>query len=530
MINELYALYQCLQKCGIPIGSPHQFIESPGKSEGFIVGINIDGLPETLQPVTAEKMARLWTSRKGNHHSFPFVKKPVFKLSIEDSLYREFKGKKKYEEKLKLLTAILIDQYEKQDFSLSLWTKDRLAEIYGKDIKLQALLDLADRMPQNAEVSTRFSEKLLQLILQNIDETTIDTAKSILIGDLNERSKKVECNASLFFDVSNWEAYQCRVASPEMGMLVRQYLPKVGANDQGDDVSAFGGRGISDVPYPKRKFGPAGSVYFFSMNENAPCHKRYGKISSSIFPTTSDERQAIDGALEWCVADERKGKTWRGVPNIKRKQDLVIAYLEEKPLAEIELASAFTAFDVSESEIAAAVYEEKSKKVCDAFRAERGLNADSKTNFLVITKVDEGRAQVVLSGSYKVGNIVNSIEQWQIASKNRPHFSVFLPGKKGEKAVIAEPFCPSPEDVMRCFQNQWIRNGLDKSDVPGVHLRHVYDLFLGEGHIAQETARMFLQLVLQRLGPLLLGIAGADHAGDVKEYSVDARKTVLVGI
>jgi hypothetical protein len=266
------------------------------------------------------------------------------------------------------------------------------------------------------------------------------------------------------------------------------------------------------------------------MNEDAECHRRYGKISLGIFPVSKDAVKAMYGALEWSVARERKGKTWHGIPNIKRKQDLVIAYLEEMPEVPVEVASLISEFDSEDGEMEEADYEQRSGVVCKALQGEKGLNKDSKVNILVLTKVDEGRGQVVLNGSYTIENIINSVDQWLIAAKNRPHFSVLLPGKKGEDAKIVEPFCPSPAEIMRCLQNQWVRNGMDKCGVSGIALRQVYDLFFGEGRLLQESVQMVLSLVLQRLRQLLIGFASADHARNIQDYSIEARRIVLTGI
>ncbi|MBU4478446.1 MAG: type I-C CRISPR-associated protein Cas8c/Csd1, partial [Candidatus Omnitrophica bacterium] len=338
--------------------------------------------------------------------------------------------------------------------------------------------------------------------------------------------------------VSDWNNYKFRVACPEMGVLVSNNLPRSAANDK-NGISAFGGKGRHSGLYPDPNLPAIGNAYLFSMNEDAPCHNRYGKIASEIFPTSADEVKAMHGALKWCVKESCQGKTWGKVPSHRlgtrngkkiQIQDLLITYLEEKPQSAIDLASTFTTFDTTEDEIGEAVYEKMTAKVCDALKGESGLTKDSKANILVITKVDKGRAQVVLSGAYSIENIIRSIEQWQIAAKNRPHFSIFLPGKKGEKAKVVEPFCPSPAEIMRCLQNQWIKKGIDSRKVSGVALRHVYELFLGNERILQETARMFLQLTLQRLGPLFIGITKVNHGGDVKDFKLEARKSVLVGI
>lgn len=537
MINELYTLAQCLKRCGIQVGQPHQDVKAPGKSEGFVIGINKNGIPETLEFIDKGKMAKLWTLRKGKHNSFPFVKlkKPILAVPFNDHVRNELNKLKRRpsEKKNKLQDAcgnreLYKDQKGNlQDIGLADWTKERINCIRGKDEKINALIDLVDRFSKIEKSQKEFFEKLSELVSKGVNDQSVDAAASILIGDV--RGKEVVCDVPLFFDITDWDQYlvRVRVADPEMGKLVSKYLPKP---PKKDGISVFGGKEWQIDSYPDPTLPAIGSTYLFSMNEDIPCHKRYGKIASAICPVGPDEVIAMHGALEWSVAQERKGKTWQRIPNIKRKQDLVIVYLEEMPEISTEVASLISEFDSGESEIKEADYEQRSSAVCKALEGEKGLSKDSNVNILVLTKVDKGRGQVVLSGSYTIRNILNSNKQWRIAAQNRPHFSVLLPGKKGREAKVVEPFCPSPAEVMKCLQNHWVRNGLGKCNVPGVALRQVYDLFLGEERLSQESARTILSLVLQRLRQLLIGFAAADHARNTKDYSVEARRTVLVGI
>lgn len=530
MINELYTLYQCLQKCDINFDAPNQNVKTPGKSEGFIVGVNRKGIPETVEYIDAKKMANLWTIRKGQQNSFPFMKlkKSILKIELGDNIFKKFKDSKKFDDKIAILDNA-VKQYELniQNISLSKWAKGEIEKLKDKDMKLNSLIDLADRFPKGDKCSKIFLKELLKLLLKNAQENTINLIKTILIGD--EKSGKIVCDVPLFYDVSDWNKYKRRVANSEMGVLVSNNLPETPGET---GLSALEGihKPLHSESFPDPNLPATGNTYLFSMNEDALCHDRYGKISSDIFPVSQDSVKAMHGAIKWCTSDVHKGKTWKRVPNIKRKQDLLIAYIEEKPITAIKLASIFTSFDVEKTEADKAVYEKTSAKVCQALKGESGLTKDSKVNVLVLTKIDPGRVQVVLSDSYTRDSIIKGVEEWQIAVKNHPYFSVILPGKKGEKAILAEPSCPSPEEVMRCLQNQWIKNGHDKRNVPGVALRQVYDMFLGNDKESKEAAQIILYLTLHRLGPLFIGIAGADHAGDVKIFSFEARKTVLAGI
>lgn len=544
MLNELYQLSRNLQESGIQLVDLHQNIKTPGKAAGFIVGIDQNGMPHTVEPISAENMHKLWTLRKGQHNSFPYIKlkKPILDVMFDDPMYEKLKSKKTRQEEKTALLIQATQNYDcnKQDLSLAKWTQSQMAEVEGKDQKLSAVVDLVKRMPKSEESSKSFSKNLTALLVKSLNELTVNLITTLMVGDRKEKERKLVCDASLFFDVSDWEKYLCRVAHPEMGLLLSKYLPNAAVDSKKEGKSAFGGSELHMESYPDPNLPLIGRIYLFSMNEDAPCHNRYGKIGSAIFPASLKEVQALHGAINWCVTDERKGKTWQGVPNVKRKQDLLISYLEEKPENAIELASIFAAPDVKESEIAEAAYENKTRTVCDALRGEPGLNDNSQVNVLVISKVDEGRAQVVLSSTFSIKNIIQSVEGWRSAANNRPVFSLWLPpAKKGEKAMKVEPSCPSPTDVMKCLQNQWIKNGLDKRDVPGLYLRQVYDLYLGDAFIARQVANNFLNLSLQRLGDLFIGYGGVDHTQRsdkaiedkaIKKYSTDARKSVLHGI
>jgi len=560
MLNELYQLSRNLQKCGIEFGTQHQDVKKPGKGDGFIIEVNKQGQPANIEFTDSAKMIKLWTIRKGKHNSFPYMKlKPLWILDLDDTTRADLqklrmKKNAKDEYKTKLLQICKAKGINKQGVLISKWATQKIHALRKKDAKLDSLLQLTERLPAETNKTATFMLSLANIFMQKMS-TVIDEGfgssekegkkrqeiiETIFIGKIKKEKgkEKVMCDVPFFFDISDWPQYSCRVADPGMGRIVGTHLPKSHKSGKEGMSALEGERKILHFgPYPDPTLPAIGIAYLFSMNEDIPCHDRYGLIGSKIFPSSRDAVEAAHGALQWCVADERKGKTWQGVPNAKRKQDLLISYLEEKPENAIELASIFAAPDVDESITAEAAYENKTKTVCDALRGAPGINDNSQVNVLVISKIDEGRAQVVLSAAYSRKDIIQSAEEWITAANNRPPFSLWLPGKKGEKAERVVPSCPSPTDVMKCFQNQWIKNGLDKRAVSGLYLRHVYDLYLGDTFIARQAANNFLALSLQRLGELLIGYGGVDHISKPIKFEVmkkkflpDARKTVLNAI
>lgn len=187
--------------------------------------------------------------------------------------------------------------------------------------------------------------------------------------------------------------------------------------------------------------------------------------------------------------------------------------------------------ETSDEEKSEAAFEAISQNVCSALNAESGIKKDSLLRLFVLTKLDPGRKQVVISDFFSVEKVISGAEDWRKAARNHPPFWVFLPPSiKGEKALKTEPFCISPADFMRSFHFQWLRNGKEKSAVPGVSLREVYNLFLSCGSSeGKKIAEKFLRLLLNRLTPLFFGIGQAKGSGNWVDISEDSKRSVLKG-
>ncbi|MFA5272353.1 MAG: hypothetical protein WC412_08490, partial [Candidatus Omnitrophota bacterium] len=245
MINELYTLSQCLQRCGIQFGKPHPDVKTPGKSEGFIVEINKNGMLETLKYVSAKDIAKLWTLRKGKHNSFPFVKlkKPVWDIPFDDPARDELKKMKRnsVEKKSKLQNVCKKRKLNKQGIGLASWTKKRIDCIRNKDEEINAIVDLVDRFSIIEKSQEKFFGKFSELIFKEVNEQFADIAATILIGNIKERGREIVCDVPLFFDISDWDKYSCRVADPKMGVLVGKYLPQELSDKSVEGISALEG-------------------------------------------------------------------------------------------------------------------------------------------------------------------------------------------------------------------------------------------------------------------------------------------------
>ena len=83
MLNEGYALYKSLERCGIVLSQRHPDIKKLGKKNGLIVGINEEGKVASVEFRNSSEMAKLWTIRDGNKNSFPGMTLSLGLLNLE---------------------------------------------------------------------------------------------------------------------------------------------------------------------------------------------------------------------------------------------------------------------------------------------------------------------------------------------------------------------------------------------------------------------------------------------------------------
>jgi hypothetical protein len=361
---------------------------------------------------------------------------------------------------------------------------------------------------------------------------SVDLVESLLFGKWNKKREEFgEGDIPIVLDLADYHKFDHRITDPDLKKIVNDILLHKIAGTSHQALCALTGErtDLELDKFPCPKLPIIGPTYLLSMNKDAPCHYRYGKISSAIFPVGKKQTQSLQNALLYITDEKRKGKTWQKVPSSdNKKPDLLIVYLDDIPESTINLADLFV--ETTESETSEAAFEETARSVCSALKGVPALNRNSFVHVFVLTKIDQGRKQLALNSSFTIESIISGAEEWQFASNNHPPISIVLPGKKGEKAITIKPSCPSPASTMRCFQHQWIRNGTAKSRVPGCNLREVYDVFLGEQTEAKQSAKRLLRLCLKRLTPLLLGLGGALRTGELKPFKLHARLTALSAI
>ncbi len=559
MLNEGYVLYKSLERCGVRLTNRHPAVKEPGKREGLIVGLDKKGEVTRLEYRKAEEIAGLWTTREGMHNSFPVLKlqRPLWKMGRNDPMRKKEKDEK---EKRKLLSQqshkLNITAVERKWWERLRERVNTLRPFFEtQDKDHSALHELMNRFLLIEDVK-HFSEGVLKMLKKFQQEINYSVYETILIG--NKWDSKVDefrAEIPLILDLSDWEKYSVRVASPKMEPFVSECLFKmqsIGTQEEIQDSrpSALSGRKVQleNDKFPNPKLPIIGNTYLFAVNDQTPCQTRYKKTATEIIPVGRSEATAIQNSLNWTTEAERKGKTWYPAPSLRDgENDLLIVYLENTPDSGANKAHMLGG--ISKNFVSESTYESIAGVAIHALQGEKIVKANDLIRLFALQKADPGRTQVSLQRVYTITELVQADKEWREAANNIP--SIFIPFFRNEieratakednisvrvseflkdkesKVVFFSPICPFPADLARVTQKQWIRFGSDYSSVSGASLGDVYDVFFTQQNGQKTLTENLLSLTLQRTQPLLIGLGGAEHKSEAGNFSDAARFTAL---
>jgi hypothetical protein len=253
-----------------------------------------------------------------------------------------------------------------------------------------------------------------------------------------------------------------------------------------------------------------------------------------VFPLAQIRATHLKEALEEITADGRREKNWQHVASGRfdtqrghkiEKPDLLIVYVEEKPMLDAKTAGYFG----QGQSVTEAKFEVDAAAVCEALRGIAHEKPRSKLNLFLIREASKGQAQVVLAESPTVKHVLEAAERWQGAvSENVPQVTMYLPQiTRNEQTLSAvedgRPLAPYLDQVVRLLSHQWVRDGSSPKgnsgrpqkashEVVGPGLGEVLALMLRMEGMWESTPRRMLDLLIRRVGPLLIGVFGAQHA------------------
>jgi len=517
MLNELRTLQLSLNSCGVRPPPEHPAVRRLKKADGLVVGIDENGLPQTVEYRPANLMKELWTVQPDNHHGFPSINLgalfgPDAELEnrrgglesddLIEELYRIAEGEPIV--KLSALAGKL------SDYSRS------LESCLASSPALAAHLCLAKRL---AKVSPRFISVLCRAALAATREGTaniLPLAETLVVGKWSPKKRQFNRKekALVFFDLSDYAAFGSRVARVDIGDHLKRAMLAA------DTVSAKSGRcsltgrtaSLLSDKFPQPNLPTLGLTYLFSANRDTPCQHNYGVSGPSAFSVGEATVREVNSGLAYITDARLKGKTWQVMPD-DRGPRLVLAYVREREF-DLELASLLVE---APSELSEASYEETCRVVCEALRA-RSLPTDAVVDVIVLAKSDPGRA-AVQHVSYTVERVLSAAQEWQKAGANSPPYFESIGAESRYPQLI------SPKQVADLTQTTWLRGGSHRARVRGVPIDTVYQCFLGEGELRRQAVGQLLAAVLQRHTGLLTA-QNANRSAQIDRLAL----VVLLGI
>lgn len=552
MLAELYALSDALRSAGIAPQRTHPRVKAPGRAAGPAIRVRLDplGRVTALERIVDDEWPGLWTIMEGNQNSFPVVrvKEPLLvpvawsSPSSPELATKRASSRDSGERRHSLLTAL--EQLPTQTLSengADLWNRlreQKAAEIIGlADVpELQSICALAKRFHAATEDIELLLDDICSTARQQLDagwDDSLDLAQALFIGN-----GKGATLAQLAFDL---DAPSGTIYSSQCRSVLTAYLPaSAGAathNSSTAGTCAYTGAAGSllSAPFPKVRLPILNRDFpLASMFEEAACNERYGLSGSRVIPVAEETARALQDALTYVVSPEREGKTWRGVASGRfetlggrrtEKRDLLIAYVEQRPQLEADLVSIFAAGPRTH-ELA---FTTAAQPVCDALEGVVHERPDSHLNLFVLHEASLGQAQVALSDSPTVKEVIEGARWWQAAAANIPEVSLPIPSPTGGPVRTA-PRSPHPDQLVRILSRHWVVRGTRELPAFGASLRDVLDVMLLISGRRAAMASHLLDLALERTHSLLEGAFAASIARRLEDYSAPARRAALEAI
>jgi len=580
MLNEIWQMLQALDHAGAKPEIPHPLIQPLPASEKNLLRVRLNAMGNVVavESMLDEERDGIKRIVRASDGSFPVVKvnKPFLILSEDSAIWDSLTRTRNDQGRIDLLTAAVragsyriwgdagwqwTDSMRKADIII-----EKVANIeLGKGIK-----EIAVRFKKALQSENQFIQDIITEVIKELRKgslAAVKTAQELLVGkgkDSRGNDKKISVLLILELDDD------ASIHQDRSWKLISEVLPTNLSTTKRDfchcaKASAFGGEGgLLEEPSPAVKLPILGArfplISMASSADKAKCNRRYGLTEYTVCPVTSGESRRMAGALEWLVKTNRRGTTWQSMPNgsfemdsrthkKKEKQDLLIVYVADMPAINIKTASYFgTGSDVTEAQ-----FEVDVKVICDALRGIVQAHPRSAINLFLIRKATDGQAQIALAESPKVKEILEAADRWQSGVQNIPSIEMHLPrlslGDRNIPAVDdAHPLTPYPDQVVRLLSRQWVRDGSSPQghdgkpqkaaqEIVGPGLGEVLTIMLKKEGKWETTAKQMLDLLLRRVGPLLVGVFGAQRAYGPKhalgqpepiyDYPRDSRESAL---
>jgi hypothetical protein len=560
MLAELQHLASTLTACGLQPPACHPWVKPLEKGDYLVVSVGADGAITSVEFRASAETAGIAKIQKDNHNSFPAIKirTPLWTVAIDDPRRAALEAEELPQERAALLRAICEgatpmespDHWGKSASRVAEFSRELESRFVAATTNAPTLTALLHAIAAwNGDGFIQQLSDAAILAYAGGDATASGMIESLLIGTVRERDSTIEAGKiTVVLDYARVDGeLACRVVHPAMAEVYHRGLLATEPSNGAKRACSLTGREdeleLHKLPNPK--LPELNATFLMAMNKDAPCHLRYGMIGPSIFPIGKGTANEINDAILWITAPDREGKTWRRVPRQDKaagglpRNDLLIAYVEERPDLPAALADFFAGVSEAGPEVD---FEATAESVVRAIDADGAIAPEAVIHTLVLRRIDRGRVQVELGRQYRVEQIRRGLREWRSAAANAPEFSLLVPKEKGQAAARCSPWCPSPAQVLVATKTVWIRHGQEKkkatrgahdernASVVGCSLSTVHDLFLAEGHELRLAAESLLARFIPQAEPLLLrcGEQLTRHGSVVKDMPVPSRRAAVL--
>ncbi len=546
MLNETYTLLKALESCGQTFESlpPTQLQEI--NKPGFILRLDENAKPISIRDFDP-RTRKLWRLKLSNKCIFPEMSfsVPFFTPSDNDTEWagqsqrgRSVSGCLSLLERAVREWPVAAVVKKKQQTVATTELIDALVKTPRKLLKHFAAASDEDsaflrhiRMLAGLQLDTACAESLLR----SIGQALIDGLRTGTLGDAKlvhqcivGGNKGVK---TLFWVDSHDPAFS---SYTEMLPIITRVLRR--CLDKGEGARPRHGRcalsGDADVSLVTTKF-PAVKLPLFkeetvilTKNDVARCNYRYGICGTASYPVSSELAENLAKALGQLTSDQRRGKTWCGVPSgrfrtaqgkKRSKRDIFIAYLESMPELDAQTAAMLAGFEQDFPEptgAADASFEAVTQTVFRAIESQRApADASRHIRCMLIREVDKGRRQIVCAERFTAEDLWDAAKGWQDGARNIPAIRLPVRLANANTPHFRPPPTPFLTEVVALLQFQWLRNGTKQQECIGIDLGEALDVFVNRDKRA-VTARRILALTIERCSPLLVEVGHFMHDRD----------------
>ena len=549
MLAELFHVSKNLVKSGQEQALVHVDFGEPGLSTKTNLKLLLgqDGTIVELDELAQNDKETLWILKKGNFNFFPTVRMRHPLLSIDPGSPEWAMFKKPSVEILQSELAARRADLVGVNLKAEIAQAKRILKWSHKDYEtLEILKAFATRFLTLTDNAKGFAESLASAISVALtraqNDKVLKSYQALMCGQLQETKNKaprVACNVQIILDYLPKGALTGVLYTPRIRRVVIECLdneqspPSEKTRNRGKTATSiecsFEGKiqpllsgpftDWSATPIIGKPFKP------FSKFSEARCNFRYGKADVEGFAIGFETAKSLVVAGSFITAPENFGKTWTSIRNgrFEKKKgnksglsDVLIAYPsydwgDIAPVSIIVRQTKDNIPDEDDEDDAPSKprsFTREAERFCKALK-EVVRPEDLQKQFirlLILRQISQGQVQIAYTDTPSRGHFAAAVEQWVQSGNNLPpRLKVPLPSNRQE--VGFQWFKPKPlfpEEAIRVFSHQWIRDGTECFRVQSPPISDVFDVFLRKEGVWQTTARRLLETLVPRIEPLLI--------------------------